>query len=122
MGYLPHAVWAASGRLHGTIEDVTIVRNTRPGAPEGDTRRIYLNVVLVGIPGTRRLFSIRYYGPLIYAGATAEGSYDGMLQSMYNNTSGSEAERWETVAGVVKGQLGGRLVVPINVGGRWIVR
>lgn len=122
MAYLPHAVWAASGRLHGVIETCHLVRRVATGENAGDRLRIYLDLQLVGIPGTRRLFRIRYYGPYTFGGTTAEGSYDDVLDAAYNAASGTDAERWATVTEQIQQQLEGRLVVPINVGGRWIVR
>lgn len=123
MRYLPHAVAASTGGLYGTTTDSSIV--DLAGVSGRDLAlqyAIYLTVDLVGLPKSKILYGVRYLGPLqIVYGTTiyeAYGDFDKLFTDLFNDTPATFAE----AADKAQTFLSGRVVNPINVGGRWIVR
>ena len=115
MAYLPHSVLAASGRLHCVIEAARISSDT--GKASGLGRYMVLaDMKVIGAPGDQLLSNVRYFGPMTLSTGSAVMVYDELIEGLLGAHTHAE------VSGFVDIALLGRLVTPISVGGRWIVR
>lgn len=122
MRYLPHAVAASTGNLHGNITGTRIADlESVPGRSRSLRYAVYLTVTLVNVPGGRKLYGVRYFGPLSFIIGTesfsATTDYDDIISEA--RSSGASLTN---IADKAHAFLSGRVVSPINVGGRWIVR
>ena len=63
MSYVPHAALGAVKLMNGTVSAARLVINE---AGKGVKYQMLCNVQVFGIPGSRTLKSVRYFGPLSY--------------------------------------------------------
>lgn len=115
MAYLPHAFLASSGQLHCVVEGARISNDT--GKPSGLGRYMVLvDLRIIGAPGDERLQNVRYFSSLTLPTGTRTVVFDDIIETELGNST------HEQVSNQVDTALNGRLVSPISVGGRWIVR
>lgn len=119
MTYIPHAALGAVKVLNGSVSSAKVVLSE---AKKGVKYQMQCDVQIFGIPGSRTLKNVRYFGPLTYAvGSESRTSPPGF----YDDLIAWALKKDEKLADIMKkltGQLEGIAVTAQNLGGRWLIR
>lgn len=121
MSYIPHAALGAVKFLNGSIEraEVRLTQNPKSG---GGKYQVYCTVTVFGLPGSRRLSAVRYFGPL---NISAKGETQVSAPGFYDESINWALENGGVLTDIftqMTGQLQGRAVTVQNIGGRWLIR
>lgn len=107
--------------LSGSATNVQVKTNS-DGKQGGGKYAVYMDINVFGVPGSRRLKNVRFFGPLNFKAKNESrqsppGFYDGLIEWATSN-----GESLERVLAEMRSQLDGVAVTAQNVGGRWLIR